>query len=84
MATLGQCKEAIAALRKVQLLPSASADVYSNTATYFQLCGELVVGDGWWACGWWVMGLWVVGGGWWVVGDGLVAAQARVAFLSRE
>ena len=36
---LGHCKEAVAALQKVH---STSADVYSNTAAFFQLCGGLV------------------------------------------
>ena len=70
MATLGQCTKAIVALRKVHLLPSASADVYINTATYFQLCGELVVGDGWRVAGGGFVGGGLVGGGWWVVGGG--------------
>ena len=36
---LGHCKEAVAALQKVH---STSADVYSNTAAFLQLCGGLV------------------------------------------
>ena len=40
LAKMGRCEEAVSALQKVLLLSSTSADVYSNTATYFQLCGE--------------------------------------------